>query len=137
MDETAIIRRELEDSIATRSYYASKKVTVPCGGAGGAGAGALIGAAAGPVGALVGAVVGGVVGLIVGNAISDPLTEWLTCGKKFRLFCIHLNVDHQSNPTPAEVRRNYRYLMRIAHPDNNRDAPELVLINLRKQAQLN
>ena len=103
---------------------------MPVGGIAGAASGAGLGLLlAGPVGGLIGAIYGAIIGLYFGEKASDPLTEWLTCGKKFQLFCIHLNVDHKNYPAPAEVRRNYRYLMRIAHPDNNRDAPEEIRQN--------
>jgi hypothetical protein len=98
---------------------------VPAGFIGGAGAGAGAGfLIAGPPGSLIGAIIGAILGLIGGAIASDPLTKWLTDDKKFKLFCIHLGVDHVDYPTPASVRRSYRYLMNIAHPDRHRDAPE-------------
>ena len=136
MDKTTAIaiRREIEDSIATRELYASKTVLVPVGFIGGAIAGAGIGSPGGPPGAVIGAIVGAIIGLISGAAASDPLTRWLTSDKKYKLFCMHLCVDHQNHPKPEDVRKNYRCLMKQAHPDHHRDAPDALAQKFKKEA---
>lgn len=121
------MKQELEDCIAKREFWAGKTVLVPGGAVGGALAGALV---AGPIGAAAGAIIG----LIGGALTSEPLTEWATSAKRFKKYCIHLSVDHQNYPSPADVRKNYRWLMKTVHPDNNRDAPELVAIKFKEEA---
>ena len=100
---------------------------MPGGAIGGALAGALV---AGPLGAAAGAIVG----LISGAIASDPVAEWATSALRFKKYCIHLSVDHQNYPSPADVRKHYRWLMKTVHPDNTGDAPELVAIKFKEQA---